>query len=80
MVNKWNIDKEFGKLNSLLSKIGSIYIESKKDTKERGKIIEYVKISTYIHQGLKRMVAYKLASPEEIDNTVEQRYLRQKNN
>ncbi len=79
LLQKWQNDKEFGKISSVLSKINSNYYESTKDTKERGKIIEYVKITTLIQQRMKCMIAYELASPSEKVNTVEKRYLRQKN-
>ncbi len=78
LLNKWTINKEFNNISSILAIINSNYIDCKDETKQRRRIIEYVKISNLIQQKMKRMIAYKIASPNEITNTVEQRYLRQK--
>jgi len=57
----------------------SHYGNYKKDSKERDKIIQYVKITRLINNGTRRMVAYKIVSPDEKENTVEKRYLRKRN-
>ncbi|MCH7951015.1 MAG: hypothetical protein IH875_11185 [Candidatus Dadabacteria bacterium] len=78
IIQKWEQDKEIGKIILILQKLLSHYGNYKKDSKERNKMIQYLKITRLINNGTRRMVAYKIVSPGEKENTVEQRYLRQK--
>ena len=78
MVDKWQKDKDITKIILMLRTFLSHYSKYERSSKERRKIIQYVKISTYIQQGKKCKDAYMLTSPSEKVKTVEKRYQRQK--
>lgn len=78
LMAKWETNKEIGNIVWALERFKSHYNKHRKDPKERDKWLEYVRISAYIQRGYKPMLAYRIVSPNEKVNTIEQRYLRQR--
>lgn len=78
LVEEWERNKESGKTIWILQRIQSHYHKHRIDPKEREKWLEYVKISTHIQKGHKKNSAYYLVSPNEKEDTVMHRYIRQK--
>jgi len=81
LVEKWERDKDITKINLMLQRLLFHYSAYKKSSRERNKMIQYVKINRRLlnnQVSKKKMESYRLASPNEKVNTVQQRYLRQK--
>lgn len=82
IVDGWERKRDIPNIILMLQTLLSIYRPYNKGSKERSKMIQYVKISKIIFnsKGKKdKMGVYRMVSPNEKVNTVEQRYLRIKN-